>query len=178
MNKKVLGITVFLMAVAMLATPIMGTAMADPTKGQKVTASVTFIPPPSIPNMGDPWWTESGVFHGKGRTEAYSAILVIDGTPCDAFVIMVSQVGTWNPQQETMIMHSNDIVYIPSEGSSDGFSGMGAMKFYGYSWITHMWASQKVRHIWHGFGSFEGQTLMLSYEGPRGPTMTGYCLKG
>ena len=32
MNKKVLGIAVVLMAVAMLATPV----MAEPTKGQKV----------------------------------------------------------------------------------------------------------------------------------------------
>jgi hypothetical protein len=173
MNKKILGVFVVMLAFVMLATPV----MAEPIKGLKVTASFTVIPPPTT-TPGELRWTPSGVAHGKGLEEVYSAILIIDGTPYPASFVIVTQVGNWNPQQETMIMRTKDILYIPSEGSPDGFSGMGTAKFYGWSWITHMWTSQKINHVWHGFGSFEGQTLMLSYEGPISPTTTGYCLKG
>lgn len=173
MNRKVLVTAVALMAVAILAVPV----MAEPTEGQKVTASFTVIPPPTVTEMGYSWFTESGVFHGKGRTETYSALLVIGGTPYNAFFVAV-QHGTWNPQTETMIMFSTDVLYIPSEGSSDGFSGTGHTEFFNWNWNTQMWTSQKIIHIWHGFGSFEGQTLMLSYKGPRSPIVTGYCLKG
>ena len=174
--KRKLLVAVLLTAV-ILATPFIGTVMAEPTKGQKVPASFIVIPPPSVTDLGNSWFTESGVFHGKGHTETYSAMLIIDGTPYNAFFITVMY-GTWNPQQETMIGHSDDILYIPNEGSPNGFSGMGTAKFYGWSWVTNMWTSQKIHHVWHGFGSFEGQTLMLSYEGPISATATGYCLKG
>ena len=174
MNKKVLGIAVVLMAVAMLATPV----MAEPTKGQKVPARFRVIPPPDVTDAGYSWFTKSGVFHGRGHTEKYSAKLNISGTVYDAFFVTVMKVALWNPKQRTMASHSEDIVYIPSEGSSNGFSGMGILRFYGWDWTTQMWTSQKIYHIWHGFGSFEGQTLMLSYEGPISSIVTGYCLKG
>jgi hypothetical protein len=174
MNKKILMLLVSVLAIAMLAIPV----IAEPTKGQKVPARFRVIPPPDVTDAGYSWFTKSGVFHGRGHTETYSAKLNISGTVYNAFLVTVHKVGMWNPKQRTMATHSEDIVYIPSEGSSNGFSGMGVLKLYGWDWTTQMWTSQKIYHVWHGFGSFEGQTLLLSYEGPISSIVTGYCLKG
>lgn len=173
-NKKILvACSVLTLLMMLFALPV----MAKPTKGQKVPASFTVIPPSTM-TPGELKWTPSGVAHGKGLVEVYAAILVIDGTPYDATFVINGQVGSWNPQTGTMIMNNKDILYITSYGSPDGFSGMGSAKLYGWDWSTFMWTSQKMYSILHGFGSFEGQTLMLSYEGPISATTTGYCLKG
>jgi hypothetical protein len=174
LKKKILVMTFALMFVAVMAAPV----MAEPTKGQKVPARFRVIPPPDVTDAGYSWFTKSGVFHGRGHTETYSAKLNISGTVYDAFLVSVVKVGMWNPKQRTMAAHTEEIVYIPSEGSSNGFSGMGILKFYGWDWTTQMWTSQKIYHVWHGFGSFEGQKLQLSYEGPINVIVTGYCLKG
>jgi hypothetical protein len=172
MKRKVILIPVLVLLMLFAVVPV----MAAPTKGQKVTASFTVIPPPAIRDMGYSWFTESGVFQGRGYTETYSAILVIGSTSYNAFYIAVED-ATWNPQTGVMVMRSNDVLYIPSEGSPNGFSGNSEMKLYGWDW-SGMWTSQKLHSVWQGFGSFAGQTLMLSYEGPISVTSTGYCLKG
>ena len=173
LNKKFLVLFVALMAAAMLTTP----AMAKPTKGQKVPARFRLVTRLDV-TEGTSWYTKSGVFHDRGLTETYSAKLNISGTVYNAFFVTIFKVSMWNPQQRTLIGHSEDIVYIPSEGSSNGFSGVGALKLYEWDMATQTWTSQKIHHVWHGFGSFEGQTLLLSDEGPNSPIVTGYCLKG
>ena len=173
-KKVAVAILVFALLMVFAAVPV----MAEPTKGLKVTASFAVKPwTLVVRDLGYSWFTKSGVLQGRGHTETYSALLVIDGNPSNAFYIAVEDTN-WNPQTKTVVMRANDVLYIPSEGSPNGFSGNTEMTFYNWDWGTFTWTSQKYHSVWQGFGSFAGQTLMLSYEGPTSPVSTGYCLKG
>lgn len=173
---KKVAVSVLAMALLMLlfAVPV----IAEPTKGQKVPTTLVVIPPPIVPENGDSWFTEGGIFHGRGHVEEFSAILIIGSTPVPAVLVEV-QDGTWNPQTETLVLNADEVLYVPSKDSPNGFSGKGHIELYDYAWgFPPVFTSHKVFHIWHGFGSYAGQSIMVSYDGPRGVTSTGYCLKG
>jgi hypothetical protein len=166
--------TAFLLVLILaIAAPV----MAEPTKGQKVDAQLIITSMPSVSD-GSYFFTPSGGFHGKGLREVYSSILVIDNNPYAAVFIIVEH-GSWNPVAGNYRFSSNDVLYISSEGSSDGFAGKSEVTLYGFDLATGMCDSMKIHSVYQGFGSFAEQTLTLSYEGAfMAGNPTGYCLKG
>lgn len=165
MNRKFLVMAVAFMAVAVLATPV----MAEPTKGLKVPATAAFIPLGSE----DPeyWRTNGDIGQARGGQETYLLILNIGGTINTEVVTAVF---------DEMINFKTDMFvrrYTSLDlGLDDGFAGNIKMKIHNY------YAGVDVHYTGHcvlqGFGDFDGQTLMLSYEGPLPYLWTGYCLKG
>ncbi len=171
----VVVLAIALLAVTFAALPV----MAEPTKGQKVPVTFTVNPVTAkVPVPGDSWYTPGGVFHGRGRVETMAGVIKIGDTPYNALLVMTGH-SMWNPQEKTMSMSTDDVLYIPSDGSPNGFAGSGHVKLYNFVWgIPPSWTGQMMFHLWHGFGSFEGQTMLLSYDGPRNTVTAGWCLKG
>lgn len=177
MNKKIPGILVatFTLITLFSALPV----MADPTKGQKVPAKYIVIPPYEIQD-GEGRLTNGGIFLSKGRVETYRNNLLFIGNnpPLTVCAVLVGTINSYNTKTETLSMHWECIWYISTEGSPDGFAGNIKLKFFEYDAITHDWISQKMHAVLQGFGAYAGQTLMLSYDGPKSRVSIGYCLKG
>ena len=178
MNKKILGLTV-----ALFASVILFSAMpvrAEPTNGQKVPVTSIFFPPCEVPQEGDGRLTAGGIFLSKGRVEIYrNNRLYIGNDPyLTVCAYLVASGVSWNPTTEVMDIHWESVWYISTEGSPDGFAGNTKLTFFGYDPNTKDWDSQKMHCVLHGFGAYEGQTLMLSYKGLKSSVSTGYCLKG
>jgi hypothetical protein len=169
---------VVIMTIALLALCFIAPVLAAPTNGQKVPVIFTLNPiTTKVPVPGESWYTPSGVFHVMGRVETSSVVIKIGDTSYNGLIVMTSH-GMWNPQEKTMSLSTEDILYITNDGSPNGFAGDGHLRLYNWVWGTPpSWTDSVIFHIWHGFGSFEGQTILLSYEGPRTPMATGWCLK-
>lgn len=170
-------IEVVVLAMVMLLLCVVVPVMAEP-EGQKVPVTFTVKPlTAQVTAHGDSWYTPGGVFHVRGQVQTVSVVIKIGDTSYNAFFVMTMN-GMWNPQEKTMSMSTNDILYIPSDGSPNGFAGNGHLKFYNWVWGTMpSWTDSMIFHLWHGFGSFEGQTMLLSYDGPKSIVTIGWCLK-
>jgi hypothetical protein len=166
MNKKVLAIPIVLMAVAMLAVP----AMAEPTKGLKVPASL--IPGPQV--GGAPpekhWETNGGIGQDRGREVDYYPITLTIGS--EVYTEGYSyNFGNQMFNSKTMMLNTRVLAIWTFEGIG-WFEGNLEMK------LSAIDGYYSIHGVLFGFGDFEGQTLMLSYEGPPvGAVWTGYCLK-
>jgi hypothetical protein len=167
MNKKVLAIPIALVFVAMLVIPV----IAEPTKGQKVPASL--IPGPQV--GGAPpekqWETNGGIGQGRGREVDYFPITLTIGN--DVYTDGYSyNYGNQMFNSKTMILNSRGLAIWTFEGIG-GFEGNLEMK------LSAIDGYYSIHGVLFGFGDFEGQKLMLSYEGPPvGAVWTGYCLIG
>ncbi len=73
------------------------------------------------------------------------------------------------------IGHWDAVWYFPSVNG--GFEGNINNLFTDYDLGPPATYNLKVHTLLHGFGSFEGSTLQLSYDGPAGGDWTGYLLK-
>lgn len=171
MNKKFLVIAVALMTVAMLATPV----LAEPTKGQKVAAELY---PQTWPYYEVPpekeWTTNGGIEQSRGGQTDYYPIALRIGSNLynDGYSTNIndevfnSKTLVWNVRSDT-VWEWEDI---------GGFAGNIEMKLWFEEGIPYPYYS--IHTLMHGFGDFEGQTLILSYDGPLpGAVWTGYCLK-
>jgi len=167
MNKRDLVIPIVLMAVAMLATPV----MAEPTKGQKVAASL--IPGPQV--GGSPpekqWITNGDIQQIRGREVYYFPIILTIGSD-------VYTGGYSSNVNDVAFNLKTAVVNIRTEAvwtfvGIGGFEGNLKMK------LSAIDGWYSIHCVLFGFGDFEGQKLMLSYDGPPvGAVWTGYCLKG
>jgi hypothetical protein len=177
MNKKVLGIAVLLLAVAILATPFSAKVKADKTDGQWVPLSSIITGPPSI-LPGEIWVTDGGIIQIRGQQLSFTALTTIGGTTYPVYVNAVFD-ATFNPKTGVFNTRIDNVWYIGGQGSPNGFAGNTEAKYFGVttlppatsaSWLTeHM--------LLQGFGSFEGQVIIASYDGPPPfSTLTGYCL--
>jgi len=173
MNKKVLLMAIALLAVAMFVAPV----MAEPTKGLKVDA--TLKPGPMV-FEGVPekqWITEGGIEQIRGMQVDYFPITLTIGS--DVYTKGYStniQDVVYNPETGVSNIRSDTVWTFAGIG---GFAGNLEMKLWFVEGIP--WPYYSIHTLMHGFGAFEGQTLMLSYEGPitfPREVWTGYCLKG
>ena len=167
MNKKVLVVTMTLLAVAMFVAPV----MAEPTNGQKVPA--TLIPGPAV--GGAPpermWITNGDIQQIRGRQVDYFPITLTIGSDVYTNGYSYNFVNSvFN--LKTMVVNTRGLAVWTFAGIG-GFEGNLEMK------LSAIDGSYSIHGVLRGFGNFEGQTLMLSYDGPPvGAVWTGYCLKG
>lgn len=166
MNRKFLVIAVAFMAVAVLATPV----MAEPTAGLKVPATLTTVP---IDEVDPEWWITNGhILQGRGGQETHLLILNIGGT-----VHISVDTSVFDEMLNYKTRMLNRRYTTLDSGLDNGFAGNIEIKIYNWKTPDMYYTAHCVLQ---GFGNFEGQTLMLSYEGPLVVPMvwTGYCLKG
>lgn len=171
MNKRVLIIVATLMAATMLAVPV----MAKPTKGQKVPASMTptaligAIPP------AKQWVSDEGVVQVRGQVQIRSFALHIGEQDYTGVTTSVQDASN---DLTTGILVAHIYATHLVDDKNGGFAGIIEMKIYNFNPATFTWDWETWHSVAQGFGDFEGQTLMLSYEGAPNGARIGYCLKG
>ncbi|MCZ2809347.1 MAG: hypothetical protein O2V44_08340, partial [Candidatus Bathyarchaeota archaeon] len=157
MNKKLSVITIALLAVAMLVAPV----MAEPTKGLKVPAAL--IPGPSVVDPPPPppdrrWRTDGDIVQIRGQQRDYYPITLTIGSDVYTNGYSSNFVDTtMNLKTGWLNTHGPAEWTFPSVDG--GFAGNLEMKLS----IFTGWYS--IHGVLRGFGDFEGQTLMLSYDG-------------
>ena len=86
--------------------------------------------------------------------------------------------GAWDSGTRVLTYHYDATWSIPAQSSESGFSGSIKAKYYNWNPFTNAYSYAEYHCVLQGFGVFSDQTLMLSFEGPKGTDWTGYCLKG
>ena len=172
MNKKVLGIAVFLLAAAMLVTPV----LAEPTRGQKVTAEM-YVLGFSEDRTAEDYSinvNNGGIQIERNIIVTYVPIyLIIDGgAPWIGTVVSnVDMIG--NLDKKTAVGHMDAVMTFSTP--EDGFRGniqTAQEEMFTADWTLRMHC------VLQGFGAFEGQTLYLNRTGPYpGAPSKGYLLK-
>lgn len=152
-------------------------AEADKTDGQWVIASQhTTGTGPVIP--GEVMTTDSGVIQYRGFSQVHYGVLTIGSTSYPIYSIGVWD-AAFNPITGVLVRHDDVVWYISSNGSPDGFVGNIEAKAIDFNPVTRRYSTVDEHCLLQGFGSFAGQTLMLSYNGPPpGPSnsWTGFDL--
>jgi hypothetical protein len=170
MKKKIMGVFVFMLAIVMLVTPV----MAEPTKGQKVTAEMSVLGYSMVP--GEDYSFEvnnGGILIERNLIVTYNLKLIIDGGD-PLFGTLVSNVDTIsNLDKETAVGHCDSVMsFSTAEGEFRGNYQTKQTEMFTPDWTLRMHC------VLQGFGAFEGQTLQLSRTGPYpGAPSTGYLLK-
>jgi hypothetical protein len=171
MNKKVLAIPIVLMTVAMLVVPV----MAKPTEELKVPASLIAGPQAGGAPPEKQWTTNGGIWQARSQQVDYSPIGLTIGS--DSYTDGYSRNFVNSVLNlKTKILNTRGLAvwtFKDIDGKDiGGFEGNLEMK------LSVIDGYYSVHGVLFGFGNFEGQTLMLSYEGPpAGAVWTGYCLK-
>jgi hypothetical protein len=87
----------------------------------------------------------------------------------------------YNPVSQTLIIHSDAIWYVgsPTAPTNDGFAGNIETKQYGMPSFppATTYTSTTTHCALQGFGAFEGQTLILSFEGTTNGAWTGFVIE-
>ena len=167
MNKKGVMITITLLTVAMLVAPV----MAEPAKGLKVPATLVAAPQVGGAPPEKQWMTNGGIRQTRGKQNDYYPIILTIGSDVYPNGYSTNDVNiVFNTKTMVVNFHGYAVWTFDTIG---GFEGNIEMKLSAINgWYT-------LHCVLHGFGDFEGQTLMLSYDGPPvGAVWTGYCLKG
>jgi hypothetical protein len=151
--------------------------MADKTDGQWVPASSILTGPPTI-IPGETWVTDGGIVQIRGQQIIHSALTTIGSTTYTVYVNAVID-ATFNTETGEFNSRIDDVWYIGSQGSPNGFAGRTEAKWFGVTTLppttSANWLTEHM--VLQGFGSFEGQTIMMSHDGPAPfGTLTGYCL--
>lgn len=173
MNKKVLGVAVLLLAVAMLATPV----MAWPTRRQKVPVECYILGYTSEPGEGYFEKTfDCGIRLRLNLIVTYDPIhLVIDGSPyivgkCANNVDDISN----SAEGWSVAVYKMDMSFSTG-GGFKGYSLARHEQMFTADWTLN-WDI-----VLQGYGTFVGQTLYMSREGhyPSAPgtPLRGYLLK-
>jgi hypothetical protein len=172
MNKKILTITITLLALTILATPV----LAVPTKGQKLPVSLKFTPVPSSGVPGEFRLTNGGIGQRRDGAIKYTVELSIDG----ATVPIVGESSADRPivvynilKHQRFTLHEIHVMSFSTEDG--GFEGNALLKFTEFVSLSDYHI--ETHGTFHGTGAFEGQTIVAGYEGPQGGTWTGYILK-
>lgn len=172
MNRKILGIAVAILAVAMLASPVLAAS-----GGQKVSASLITIgqpDPATIYTYGST--TPAGIMHYGGLL-FYFNMLTIDQTTYPIYSFNYFDT-VYNVKQGLLVYRCDATWFVTDEPSTsvqteNGFEGQVVYSIYLKDSTINVEATT------HGFGDFEGQTLVLHYNGPiSGYEWTGVCIKG
>jgi hypothetical protein len=179
MNKKMILATVIVFLMLLAVAPV----MACPTHSQKVTAWNTTTGlgnPPVAPKYS--WTTAGGITIEIGYQSDVVGKLGIGSNTYNIYSHAVSNL-VYNSKTGVADRLSDAVWYVPTLGSSDGFSGIVNINYIGVTSLSSTGAplgstSYSVHLVLQGFGEFKGQTLILSYDGPSVKTAewTGYCL--
>lgn len=112
---------------------------------------------------GEVWTTPGGVIQTKGATITYPTYLEIDGaTPLEGISTNTfSQVRNTN-EGILVVQYDADWYYASEKG---GFKGNVEATVTGMTNPVTPPVMMNLHTVLHGYGSFEGQILMLSYEG-------------
>jgi hypothetical protein len=154
MNKKILGVFVGLLAVAMLATPV----IAKPTQGQKVAVTLTFTGQVSEPIEV----RDTGVVEHRHGHVNWTLILAIqDGPTYMGEAIDTERYVLTVPQENGNKIVFREIyeMWFPSAGG--GFVGMASIMMDG---VGNPPVVGKAHALLHGTGAFEGQTLNVGHH--------------
>jgi hypothetical protein len=174
MKKKIIVVFVALMAVAMLATPLVGTVMAK----EKVNAKFLVTGQDLV--FGDIWTTNGGIQQQKGNTPTYYGNLIIGDASYPSVIVCTSS-ATLNTETGYFVGYYDSVCYVTEEGSDSGFKGIMIGKMYdlGTTGGPLPFSRIIIHGTLQGFGDFEGQTLKLSVDGDFLAyfTWTGYCIK-
>jgi hypothetical protein len=172
---------VAILALALVMTFAAVPVMAEPTKGQKVplkeyiTGFLGVMPPPRA------WETKGGIYQMRGEQEFLTVTFVVGEPPYARYDFNHTIVGygSWNTKTGVFVGHY-DCVWTLAHDASSGFSGNMELRLYDFNMYTDTWSWWSAHEVAQGFGSFAGQTLMLSMNGPMDLTApwTGYLLKG
>lgn len=174
MNKKILGIAVALMAVAMLATPV----MAKPTKGNKVAVTLIFTSRTSKTVVDE--WVSGGVTH-RLLINTWNVRLEIDGGPTFEGTAIDERkiVAVTQKNEVDQICRSYYELSFPDEGG--GFEGNSLLIQDGFTGAPPpLWDKTKIHYLLRGTGAFEGQTINVGKTWtPFGGILgaSGYLLK-
>jgi hypothetical protein len=157
LNRKVLGIAVALLLAAMFVAPVFAKRKVAVTATQMGTGSGE-----------EGWLVDHGIYQYRGWEGAGMVTLRIPGqTPLvGASSSVFSGKTTFtqeppDPQAEGMT-HLKMMWTFTGEGTTGTFEGQMQRKTIGVPVITHV----EAHVVLQGTGNFEGQTLILSYEGP------------
>lgn len=143
--------------------------IAEPTNGQKVPATLMSIPVSEVDP--DYWRTNGDIGQARGGKQTYRLFLNIDGVVTTGFFsVLFDEVINFKTDMFVRRYTTVDL------GTANGFAGNVLFKIYNY--YAGLDVHFDIHCLLHGYGSFEGQTLMLSCEGPNPFVWTGYCLKG
>ncbi len=177
MKKKVMLFSMLALSMVFAVAGMVSLIKADKTDGQWVIASQHTTGPGSVV-PGEVMTTDSGVIQYRGFSEVHSGILTIGGTPYPIYSSDTWE-ASFNPNTGVLVRHDDAVWYISSNGSPNGFAGNVEAKAIDYNPVTHRYSIANEHCLLQGFGSFAGQTLMLSYNGPPpGPSdsWTGFDL--
>lgn len=159
------------MAVFLLTTSV----MAEPTYEQKVSASMTPITLIGAYPPERQWISDEGVVQIRGQVQVRRFVLSIG---VQDFTGVTTSLQDVSNDLATGIVIAHIYATHLIDDKIGGFEGIVEMKLYNFNPLTFTWDWESWHSVAQGFGDFEGQKLMLSYEGtPNGPR-TGYCLKG
>ncbi len=186
MKQKLIAVFVLLVMLIGLFSAFL-VVMADKTDGQWVAVTQTFDKAIVGPRRGDGTINklDSGVVQWRGFEYIYTAHLTVDGTTYPLYAVTTDD-GAYNPT--TGVMNTRyDVVWYWYTGSTpqvspNGFAGNFESKLTNViSYPPPVYGpgggGETIRCVLQGFGTFEGQTLMLTYDGPvHGGDLTGFLL--
>ncbi len=161
MNKKILWV-VLIMGFLLLFS-MTSLAKAD----NKVAASETSGPVSKVV-PGETSITPSGCVHMTGLEYDFKNNHLTIGATTYIFYSYNIFDMNYNPTSQSLIIHSDAIWYVGSgtEATDSGFAGNIETTQYGMASFPPptSYSSVRTHCTLQGFGSFEGQTLVLSYE--------------
>jgi len=166
MNKKILGISVGLLVVAMLATPV----MAAPATRVPVTVTlvVPSTPTPPVP----PGWTTNGDINIIRDWVFSGGIATFSTLPGMTFVCYSEVHGMKNMKTKEGVAIYRSVWSLVGGGGS--FEGIQICKMHGLTGGFPPYTSSSVHAVFQGTGMFEGQTIIFSMEGPIVPPPVTY----
>ena len=192
MKKKMILIPILVLLMLFAVAP----AMATPTNGQKVTASIAsvrasyFGAPYPAPITSERYYEPGHILNPttppagyetfQSHASSYQSITMLrigDNDPVTGFSCNEQQ-AEYNAKTHSIQIQYIAIWFIGSKGDlSSGFAGNIETKAFNY--VSPTYDRITIHCVMKGFGSYEGQTIMLSYDGANSAEpWTGYCLKG
>lgn len=178
LNKKVLGIAVILMAVAMLAVPV----YAKPTNGpNKVAVTLTFVERTSRTIIEDKY--SNGIRHRLLELTWNVELIVTDG-PTLVGTAFAERITILNLKSAKNIQRDYYEFWFEDEGG--GFEGNGLNVLDGFVPAPPppaTWEKSKAYGLFQGTEAFERQTLNIGHtwgepgSGSEIEDWTGYWLK-
>ena len=179
MNKKILGIAVVLMAVAMLVPPV----MAKPTQGRKTAVALRFIFPHIQVNELDEWYS-GPVYHRLWESIDWNVELTINPDGPNPTILpgtcyaLRKAVQVFPNGKDTGKVILEDYYEFDFPDQNGGFEGNGLVMLDGFDPTktppytdVHL-----VGFLFHGTGEFEGQTLNVGRQRGTPLGITGYWL--
>ena len=184
MKKKLIPFSIFILLITLIAMFSMTLVVkAEKTDGQWVSATQKFGAILVAPHPGEISKLDNGIVQVRGWGYIYTATLQADSTTYQLYCVTTYS-GSYNPNTMVVNLHYDVVWYKYTTSpavSPDGFAGNFELKMTGITKypgpINYPGVGESIHCLLQGFGSFEEQTLMLSYDGSyHGGDLTGFLL--